>query len=437
MCSPALRPSYRTVALAAWLFALGPTAGAAATLHVPADFARVSDALAAAGPGDSVLVAPGTYAASRNGETFPLLLPPGVTLLGAGMNLTVLDAEDQAMVVDIANGAGARLSGFTLTHGRALRGGGVRVLAGNPEIDRNLLLANRAMTAGSGIFLTGGAAAWVHHNVLWGNLDVDPNAPGDPHGIQLTDAHGLIEHNLIGRGDSNGLITQNTASPVIRNNIFYANGTPGVRGRGICHFGAPTTVIAHNLFHANAIAALLVQTPTGARDLTPAEANDLDPADGIFGNLAGNPLFANESQGDWHLTAGSPAIDAGDPASPLDPDGTPADIGPFHFHQGPASDVPPGDAPAARLDLEVSPSPFAEQTSITYRLAAAEHATLTIHDVMGRLVVTLVDRAESPGRHAVVWDTRTARGTRSSPGVYFARLAAGGGVSSQKIVLAD
>ncbi len=37
--------------------------------------------------------------------------------------------------------------------------------------------------------------------------------------------------------------------------------------------------------------------------------------------------------GDFHLQAGSPCIDTGDPNSPPDPDGTPADMGAFYFHQ--------------------------------------------------------------------------------------------------------
>lgn len=49
------------------------------------------------------------------------------------------------------------------------------------------------------------------------------------------------------------------------------------------------------------------------------------------GNLTGNPGFAAPVSGDFRLTAGSPAIDRGDPAVNPDPDGTRTDLGAFWF----------------------------------------------------------------------------------------------------------
>lgn len=49
------------------------------------------------------------------------------------------------------------------------------------------------------------------------------------------------------------------------------------------------------------------------------------------GNRSGDPQFWLADFGDFQLTAGSPAIDAGNPAAPLDPDGSRADQGAFPF----------------------------------------------------------------------------------------------------------
>jgi hypothetical protein len=101
-----------------------------------------------------------------------------------------------------------------------------------------------------------GANPWIHHTVVWENRDTDAALAGDPHGVQFENARGLVEHCVIGRGDSNGLHV-NTSAVTIRNNIFFENGIPGVRGRGICAVSGAQPVIAHNLF-GNIMAAILV-----------------------------------------------------------------------------------------------------------------------------------------------------------------------------------
>jgi len=52
-------------------------------------------------------------------------------------------------------------------------------------------------------------------------------------------------------------------------------------------------------------------------------------------NIDSDPMFSDPDNEDFNLMGGSPCIDAGDPSSPQDPDGTPADIGRFYFHQQP------------------------------------------------------------------------------------------------------
>ena len=51
------------------------------------------------------------------------------------------------------------------------------------------------------------------------------------------------------------------------------------------------------------------------------------------GNIQENPLFISPQSNNYNLQANSPCIDAGDPNSPLDPDGTIADMGAYYYDQ--------------------------------------------------------------------------------------------------------
>ncbi len=62
-----------------------------------------------------------------------------------------------------------------------------------------------------------------------------------------------------------------------------------------------------------------------------ADYGDFPPSFFGPGNLEVDPLLWDPTGGDAHLRPGSPAIDAGNPASPLDPDGSRSDIGALRY----------------------------------------------------------------------------------------------------------
>ncbi len=240
------------------------------------------------------------------------------------MGSTVLDAQGTAGVIhfNVVSGGG-EIAGFTLTGGAALHGGGIYLENGDAQVHHNLIVGNSATSRGAGVRATFGAP-WIHHNVIWENFDAAPLDTADPHGVILEGtATGVVEHNLIGRSDGNGLLTSGSAAPLVRNNIMLENGIPGPpsRGRGMCWLSTTSPRITHNLFFANQVAALLF----GGADHSGVGANSVSLSDVIDGNQDGDPLLVDPDGGDFALGAGSPAIDTGDPGAPLDPDGTIAD----------------------------------------------------------------------------------------------------------------
>ena len=84
----------------------------------------------------------------------------------------------------------------------------------------------------------------------------------------------------------------------------------------------------------------------------------------------------------------------------------------------------PGDAvPLARLGLEQNyPNPFNPQTTIAFSLPRAENVRLSVFDLRGRLVRTLVDGQHAGGDHAVIWDGNDQAGQRVASGSYVYRL---------------
>jgi flagellar hook assembly protein FlgD len=67
--------------------------------------------------------------------------------------------------------------------------------------------------------------------------------------------------------------------------------------------------------------------------------------------------------------------------------------------------------------------------------AGAVSVVLTLHDVRGRIVRTLKNRRAAPGAGRVSWDGTDAFGARVEPGMYYARLRAGGVVRLSSVWL--
>jgi hypothetical protein len=66
-----------------------------------------------------------------------------------------------------------------------------------------------------------------------------------------------------------------------------------------------------------------------------------------------------------------------------------------------------------------------------YDLAKASHVNLTVYDVLGREIATLVDGYQSAGTYQVPFN-----GAQLTSGVYFYRLQAGEFMSTKSFVLA-
>jgi len=76
------------------------------------------------------------------------------------------------------------------------------------------------------------------------------------------------------------------------------------------------------------------------------------------------------------------------------------------------------------------PNPFNSMTAISYQLAAVSKVELSIYNLLGQKVATLVSGRQQAGAHQVEWD-----GAEFSSGVYFCRLEAGDFIKVIKLAL--
>jgi hypothetical protein len=81
------------------------------------------------------------------------------------------------------------------------------------------------------------------------------------------------------------------------------------------------------------------------------------------------------------------------------------------------------------------PNPFNPSTTLQFSLSRDSQVRLTVHDLKGRAVRTLVAGDRPAGDHSVVWDGRDDGGEAVGSGVYFVRVETRDGVDAQKISL--
>ena len=81
------------------------------------------------------------------------------------------------------------------------------------------------------------------------------------------------------------------------------------------------------------------------------------------------------------------------------------------------------------------PNPFNPSTTIEFSLPSAGRVELTVYNIRGQKVRTLVDGPLTAGNHTVIWNGANATGEQVASGVYLYRLRADGFTSVKKMIL--
>jgi hypothetical protein len=76
------------------------------------------------------------------------------------------------------------------------------------------------------------------------------------------------------------------------------------------------------------------------------------------------------------------------------------------------------------------PNPFNPATTLSFALPIETEVSLTVYNLLGREVISLVNGNMEAGYHSVVWNADT-----HASGVYFVKMVAGSFISTQKLML--
>lgn len=292
--------------------------------------------------GDEIFAAPGIHDAAL-GESFPLVVPQGVTIHGAASGgdtvLRSLTAPGPTELIRAAVGTAVVPTPSTIEHlvlagpGAATATMGVRFIAGKgqgpilrrsrisgfgravavdhqidagpdqnfdsrPFVDGNLLHGNAtAIDIRVSLVDTTGRVrerTEILNNFIWNNATgIATHAFCQGCDRSAVDLGNAILNNSIAGNSGDGLVLESsdctgdfaTNSPQVQNNVFAFQG-----GRGVFTDGcAVPNTVDHNVFWQNTL------------------GGDGDP----LVNVLADPLLTDVATGDLHLLSGSPGIDAG------------------------------------------------------------------------------------------------------------------------------
>ncbi|MDZ4182934.1 MAG: Ser-Thr-rich GPI-anchored membrane family protein [Candidatus Cloacimonadaceae bacterium] len=97
------------------------------------------------------------------------------------------------------------------------------------------------------------------------------------------------------------------------------------------------------------------------------------------------------------------------------------------------------DAPFAIVDnpiaVTVSPNPVREGTKISFELTESTPTRISIYNIKGQLVRTLIDSANLSGNQNIYWDGKDNGGRAVQAGIYFLRVTAGDRISHKRLIL--
>ena len=145
------------------------------------------------------------------------------------------------------------------------------------------------------------------------------------------------------------------------------------------------------------------------------------------GNLTNvDPLFCDPDSGNYSLAENSPCVGTGEDGS---------NMGAFGIGCEAILSTDKDVIPLQYILHQNYPNPFNPVTTLRYDLPENAMINITIYDMLGRQVKTLINQTQDAGYRSVIWDSTNDYGKPVSAGIYLYQIQAGEYMQTKKMVL--
>jgi hypothetical protein len=285
-------------------------------------------------------------------------------------------------------------------------------IGSSPMISGNTFCKNTAEYGGA-LDIVDNCSPQVDHNLFYGNI---ANNYGGAISIYLDCSPNLINNTISNNAAADfggGIAIEVNCFPVIRNTILWGNTAPD---------GSQLQINS-----ADCVPDFYYSDLEGGADSIGGSGQ---PGE-LVGCIDDDPLFEGSDTCYYHLTEGSPCIDAGDPDC-IDPiDSTICDMGAFwcnYLHAGIPAFPLLANGPNSKIQLKIYPNPGIDISHFAFRISQCQYVTLKIYDLFGREIRALVDEEKSPGTYIIRMNVSDL-----PAGVYLVRLQAANKIAVVKL----
>jgi len=411
----------------------------------------------AASRGDTVLVDTGRYVENinfkgRNIVVGSLFLTTGDT---SYISKTVIDGDSSGSVVSFWGEIDylfTVLSGFTITNGSGYcwedcSGGGILLNQSSPTLSYLIITHNYVNDSGGGIY------CWLADPKI-DNVKITHNiADYYGGGIWCFESNPTLLNVIINENISyergGGIYCQESNMDL--SNVTITNNIADATGGGIYCFDSAFLTILNSILWNNSTDEIYLSEFQQPNSITFAYSNVQKGAERIVtndngsikwleGNIDKDPLFVDPEIGDLNLQKSSPCVDAGTSFFVWEGD-TLINLPETSF-EGDAPDMGAIESPyslAVEKDVIIPiqyalhqnyPNPFNPTTTIEFSIPQSGIVSLTVYNILGRQVETILNDYKDVGQHQMQWNA-----SNIPSGVYFVRMHSGSFSQVRKVMV--